>query len=81
MSARTGFRLRHPLPDAHISVAAFGPAMTRVAARHADEVVVNLVPPQHVRAVRATIDAEAAAVGRPTPRLAVWLACALDPGR
>ena len=27
-----GFRLRRPLPDARISVAAFGPAMTRVAA-------------------------------------------------
>jgi len=76
-----GFRLRHPLPDACISVAAFGPAMTRVAARHADEVVVNLVPPERVRAVRTTIAAEAAAAGRTTPRLAVWLAAALDPGR
>ena len=27
-----GFRLRAPLPDARICVAAFGPAMTRVAA-------------------------------------------------
>ena len=43
-----GFRLRRPLPDTRISVAAFGPAMTRVAARHADEVVLNLVPPEHV---------------------------------
>ena len=48
--------------------------------RSADEVVVNLVPPERVRAVRATIDADAAAAGRTAPRLAVWLAAALDPG-
>jgi probable F420-dependent oxidoreductase len=76
-----GFRLRRPLPDARVCVAAFGPAMTRVAARHADEVVVNLVPRQRVSEVRATIAGEAAAAGRATPRLAVWLAAALDPGR
>jgi probable F420-dependent oxidoreductase len=75
-----GFRLRRPRPDMRISVAAFGPAMTRVAARHADEVVLNLVPPEHVRAVRATVDAEAAAAGRTPPRLAVWVAVALEPG-
>ena len=75
-----GFRLRRPLPDARIVAAAFGPAMTRVAARHADEVVLNLVPPEHVRAVRATVDAEAAAAGRTPPTLAVWVAAALDPG-
>jgi probable F420-dependent oxidoreductase len=75
-----GFRLRAPQPDMRIIAAAFGPAMTRVAARHADEVVLNLVPPEHVRAVRATLDAEAAAAGRTPPRLAVWVAVALDPG-
>ena len=75
-----GFRLRRPLPEARISVAAFGPAMLRVAARHADEVVVNLVPPRHVSVVRSTIDAEAAAVGRSAPDLAVWVPVALQPG-
>ena len=75
-----GFRLRHPVPDAQICVAAFGPAMTHVAARQADEVVVNLVPPQRVRMVRTMIDADAVAVGRTPARLAVWLAAALDPG-
>ena len=38
-----GFKLRRPQPDASITVAAHGPAMTRVAARLADEVVLNLV--------------------------------------
>ena len=75
-----GFRLRRPLPEAEIAVAAFGPAMTRVAARHADAVVLNLVAPQHVAAVRATIDAHAAGAGRTPPRLAAWVPVALDPG-
>lgn len=75
-----GFRLRRPQPETRISVAAFGPAMTRVAARHADEVVLNLVPPERVGAVRATVDAEAAAAGRTAPDLAVWVPVALEPG-
>jgi alkanesulfonate monooxygenase SsuD/methylene tetrahydromethanopterin reductase-like flavin-dependent oxidoreductase (luciferase family) len=61
-------------------VAAFGPAMTRVAARLADEVVLNLVPPEHVSSVRATVDAEATAAGRTAPGLAVWVPVALEPG-
>jgi probable F420-dependent oxidoreductase len=75
-----GFRLRRPLPDVRISVAAFGAAMTRIAARHADEVVLNLVPPERVSDVRATIEAEAAAAGRAAPSLAVWVPVALEPG-
>jgi len=75
-----GFRLQRPSPETSIAVAAFGPAMTRVAARVADTVVVNLVPPQHVATVRAAVDAEARAVGRAAPRLAVWVPMALDPG-
>ncbi|HEV3263963.1 MAG TPA: LLM class F420-dependent oxidoreductase [Acidimicrobiales bacterium] len=75
-----GFRLRPPQPQLRISVAAFGPAMMRVAARLADEVVLNLVSPQHVSAVRAVIDLEAAAAGRNPPDLAVWVPAALDPG-
>ena len=75
-----GFRLRHPRPDTRIAVGAFGPAMTRVAAQHADEVVLNLVPPDRVAEMRATIDAEAAAAGRIPPRLAVWVPVALNPG-
>jgi probable F420-dependent oxidoreductase len=75
-----GFKLRRPQPEASIAVAAFGPVMTRIASRYADEVVLNLVPVDHVVAVRARIDAEAAAVGRPAPRLAVWVPAALNPG-
>ena len=75
-----GFRLRKPMPDSRIAVGAFGPAMTRVAARHADEVVLNLVPPARVADMRAIIDAEAAAAGRIPPRLTVWVPVAVNPG-
>ena len=74
-----GFRLRRPQPGLPITVAAFGPAMTRVAAEVADEVVLNLVSPAHVASVRADLDRFAAAVGRTPPRLAVWIPVALDP--
>lgn len=75
-----GFRLRAPRPEIGIAVGAFGPAMLRVAARHADEVVLNLVPPERVAVARAAVDAEAAAAGRRPPRLTVWVPAALDPG-
>jgi probable F420-dependent oxidoreductase len=75
-----GFKLRRPQPESSIAVAALGKTLTRVAARYADEVVLNLVPPSHVAAVRAEIDDQAAQVGRPAPRLAVWVPAALDPG-
>jgi probable F420-dependent oxidoreductase len=74
------FRLRAPLPETRISVAAFGPAMTRVAARHADEVVVNLVTPEHITATRAALDEAAREAGRTPPPLAVWVPVAVDPG-
>jgi probable F420-dependent oxidoreductase len=75
-----GFRLRRPQPEASVTIAAFGPAMTRVAARYADEVVLNLVDVDHVAGVRAALAEEAAAAGRRPPRLAVWVPAALDPG-
>jgi probable F420-dependent oxidoreductase len=75
-----GFRLRSPQPSASISVAAFGPSMTRVAAEEADEVVLNLVTPEQVSRVRAVVDGHARAAGRPAPRIAVWVTAALNPG-
>ena len=75
-----GFRLRRPRPETRIAVGAFGPAITRVAARHADEVVLNLVPPQRVAQVRAMIDGEADKVGRTPPSLTVWVPAAFEPG-
>lgn len=74
-----GFRLSRPQPDAKISLAAFGPRMTRVAASVADEVVLNLVTPERVAQARAIVDAEASARGKPA-QIAVWVPVALDPG-
>jgi probable F420-dependent oxidoreductase len=75
-----GFRLRQPLPDTRISLAAFGPAMTRVAAEVADEIVLNLVTPERVAQVREHVDRHAASCGRTPPEIAVWISAALDPG-
>ena len=75
-----GFRLRQPQPQAKISLAAFGPAMTRVAACAADEVVLNLVTPERVAEVRSLVDAEAHAHGHTPPEIAVWVTVAMDPG-
>lgn len=76
-----GFRLRHPLPNARIAVGAFGPMMCGVAARQADEIVLNLVPPQRVREVRYQLDGDASAAGRMPPKLTVWVPLAMSPGR
>lgn len=75
-----GFRLRHEMPPRSISVAAFGPAMTKVAAEEADEVVLNLVTPALVARFRETVDAHARVAGIPAPRIAVWVPAALNPG-
>ncbi|MBP2478361.1 putative F420-dependent oxidoreductase [Crossiella equi] len=75
-----GFRLREPLADNRISVAAFGPALTRVAVEEGDEVVLNLVTAGHTAHVRVAVDTLAQEAGRAAPPLAVWLPAALDPG-
>jgi probable F420-dependent oxidoreductase len=75
-----GFRLRQPQHDAKISVAAFGPGMTRVAAECADEIVLNLVTPERVANVREIVDAQARSHRGSAPEIAVWVTVALDPG-
>ena len=75
-----GFRLRQPLPDAKITLAAFGPNTTRVAAATADEIVLNLVTPERVARVREIVAAEAHARDRAPPEIAVWVTVSLDPG-
>ena len=74
------FRLRDPQPDVQITVAAFGPRMTEVAATVADRVVVNLLTPAQVARMREAVDAAAARSGRPPPPLAAWVPACLDPG-
>jgi probable F420-dependent oxidoreductase len=74
-----GFRLRVPTPQSSITVAAFGPKAVEAAAAYADRMVLNLVTPQGVRRLREALNKAAADVGRPAPRLAVWLPTAVDP--
>lgn len=75
-----GYRLRLPAPGAHITLAAFGPAAVRAAARHADRMVLNMVTPETLANLRMQMEQTASAAGRPAPRLAVWLACGVDAG-
>jgi probable F420-dependent oxidoreductase len=75
-----GFRLKEPRHDAKISLAAFGPCMTRVAAAGADEIVLNLVTPERVAEARAIVESEARSHDREPPEIAVWVTVALDPG-
>jgi probable F420-dependent oxidoreductase len=75
-----GFRLRHPLPYTGIGVGPFGPAMTRLAAELADEVVLNLASPERVAEVRRQVDDHAATANRKPPHLTVWVPAAMRPG-
>jgi probable F420-dependent oxidoreductase len=75
-----GFRLRRAQQQTSISVAAFGPRMMRVAASVGDEVVLNLVTPEHVARVHATVEEQARDEGRAPPGIAVWVSAALEPG-
>jgi alkanesulfonate monooxygenase SsuD/methylene tetrahydromethanopterin reductase-like flavin-dependent oxidoreductase (luciferase family) len=54
--------------------------MIRLAAQHADEVVLNLASPARVAQVRHALDTVAAAAARPAPRLTVWVPVALEAG-
>lgn len=75
-----GFRLHHPLPNTRVGVGAFGATMTQLAARLADEVVLNLASPQRVAEVRRQVDDHAAAADRRPPHLTVWVPVSLRPG-
>jgi probable F420-dependent oxidoreductase len=76
-----GYRLRLKAPHGPLTVAAFGPAAVRVAARHSDRMLLNMVTPQSLGRLRKQMSAEAEKADRPAPKLAVWLTCAIDPGR
>lgn len=79
--ARThGYRLRLPAPGAHVTIAAFGPGAVRAAGRHADRMVLNMVTPEALARLREQLAKAASLAGCPTPALAVWLVCAVEPG-
>jgi probable F420-dependent oxidoreductase len=74
-----GYRLRlDPVPGP-LTIAAFGPAAVRVAGRQADRMLLNMVTPESLARLREQMTAAADEAGRPTPKVAVWLSCAVDP--
>lgn len=79
MVATHGYRLRLPPPTGPLTVAAFGDRAVRVAAEHADRMVLDLVSPPAAREYRAKLDTAARQVGRPAPQLAAWIPAAVDP--
>jgi probable F420-dependent oxidoreductase len=74
-----GYRLRlDPVPGP-LTIAAFGAAAVRVAGRRADRMLLNMVTPDSLGRLREQMLAAAGEAGRPAPRVAVWLSCAVDP--
>ena len=80
LAACKGYRLRLDAVGSPLTVAAFGPAAVRVAGRRADRMLLNMVTPASLARLREQLAAAAAEAGRPTPQVAVWLTCAIDPG-
>ncbi len=76
-----GYRLRLEATHSPLTIAAFGPAAVRVAARQADRMVLNMVTPESLARLRGQLEAAALEAGRPVPTVAVWLCCAPEPAR
>jgi probable F420-dependent oxidoreductase len=74
-----GFRLRTRAPGTPLTIAAFGRGAVKVAARHADRMVINLVTPKSAARLVQMLHDECRAAGRPAPPVAVWLATAVNP--
>jgi probable F420-dependent oxidoreductase len=81
LASCSGYRLRLDATHSPLTVAAFGPAAVRVAARHADRMLLNMVTPESLSLLRGQMEAAAQEAGREAPKLAVWLCVAIDPGR
>ena len=75
-----GYRLRLRPPRSELVVAAFGDRAIAAAARHADRMVLNLIDPPTAADLVGRLARAAAALGRPRLRVAIWCACAIDPG-
>ena len=74
-----GFRQRTTPASGPLTVAAFGDKAIGIAARYADRMLLDLVTTEQVRELRVKLDAAAARLHRPPPRLAAWLPAAVDP--
>jgi probable F420-dependent oxidoreductase len=74
-----GYRLRLPPPQSSLTIAAFGDQAVRVAARHADRMVINLCTPPLAAQLRERLDSSAADAGVEAPPLAAWVPACVDP--
>ncbi|WP_133169238.1 LLM class flavin-dependent oxidoreductase, partial [Streptomyces sp. MH60] len=75
----SAFRRRHRPPGGPLTVAAFGDRAISVAARYADRMLLDVVSPAQVRALRAKLLAACGEAGRTPPTLAAWVPAAVDP--
>ncbi len=76
-----GYRLRLDAPGTPITIAAFGPAAVRAAARRADRMLLNMVTPASLAQLKTQLAEAADEAGRDAPSLAVWLPTSVDPQR
>jgi probable F420-dependent oxidoreductase len=74
-----GFRLRTRAPSSALTIAAFGRGAVKVAARHADRMVINLVTPKSAARLVQLLHDECRAAGRPVPPVAAWVAAVVAP--
>jgi probable F420-dependent oxidoreductase len=74
-----GFRLRTKAPGTPLTIAAFGRGAVKVAAGHADRMVINLVTPKSAARLVQMLHDDCRAAGRPVPPVAAWLATVVDP--
>jgi probable F420-dependent oxidoreductase len=74
-----GFRLRTRPPSSPLTIAAFGRGAVKVAARHADRMVINLVTPKSAARLVEMLHDECRAAGRPVPPVAAWVAAVVSP--
>jgi alkanesulfonate monooxygenase SsuD/methylene tetrahydromethanopterin reductase-like flavin-dependent oxidoreductase (luciferase family) len=74
-----GFRLRTKAPSSPLTIAAFGRGAVKVAARHADRMVINLVTPKSAARLVEMLHEECRAAGRPVPPVAAWVAAVVGP--
>jgi probable F420-dependent oxidoreductase len=74
-----GFRLRTRAPASPLTIAAFGRGAVKVAARHADRMVINLVTPKSAARLVQMLHDECRVAGRPVPPVAAWVAAVVGP--
>jgi len=80
LSSCKGYRLRLvPVSDSPLTISSFGAAAVRVAGRRADRMLLNMVTPESLARLRQQMAAAASDCGRPAPKVAAWLTCAVDP--